>query len=230
MEVASLAVPGLETDADYRAQYAWLSPHGLDGCAPRNVRIDQVRKGEHDGHYVINGRVRATFEHPFLVRRGDQWGFASAHLLEVGDFLIVPAAGGGLAEERITSLDARAGVVRTVTIHVPGTNMFLADGAWTHNDMPSFDTFGSPSSGSGSGSGSGSSSGSSSGSGSGGGKSSGSSFNSDSGGTPSASVWSQSSQSYNSGGGGGGGASLSGGGGIDSGGGGGWGQWGNGHA
>jgi hypothetical protein len=229
MEVASLAVPGLETDADYRAQYAWLSPHGLDGCAPRNVRIDQVRKGEHDGHYVINGRVRATFEHPFLVRRGDQWGFASAHLLEVGDFLIVPAAGGGLAEERITSLDARAGVVRTVTIHVPGTNMFLADGAWTHNDMPSFDTFGSPSSGSGSGSGSGSSSGSSSGSGSGGGKSSGSSFNSDSGGTPSASVWSQSSQSYNSGGGGGGG-SLSGGGGIDSGGGGGWGQWGNGHA
>jgi uncharacterized membrane protein YgcG len=158
-------VPGLETDVDYRAQYAWLSSHGLDGCTSRNVRIDHVKKGEHDGHYLINGRIRATFEHPFLVRRGDQWGFASAHLLEIGDRLVIPAAG-GLGEERIDSIEAIAGVVRTVAIHVPGTNTFLADGAWTHNDISL--TLLSSSSGSSS-SGSGSSS-------SGSGKDSGSSF------------------------------------------------------
>jgi len=177
MEVASLAVPGLETDVDYRAQYAWLSSHGLDDCSPRRVRIDHVRKGEHDGHYVINGRIRATFEHPFLVRRGDQWGFVSAHLLEIGDRLVVPAAAGSLGEERIESIEAIAGIVRTVAIHVPGTNMFLGDGAWTHNDI-SLTVLSSSSGSMSSGSGAGSSSGSSSGSG---GKGSGSSFSGNSG-------------------------------------------------
>lgn len=44
--------------------------------------------GEHAGFFVINRRIKVTFEHPFLVRRGDEWGFCSADLLKVGDWLI----------------------------------------------------------------------------------------------------------------------------------------------
>jgi hypothetical protein len=177
-----------------------------------------VRKGEHDGYYVINDRIQATFEHPFLVRRGDQWGFASANLLEIGDLLVLP----DLGEERVRSIDARPGVVRTVSIHVPRTNTYLAGGVWVHN-APTLETQGS-SSGSGSSTAASSDMSDSSGSG----KSGGSSWNSgDSGSAPSVSVWSQNSDTYQSGGGGG----LSGGG-VDSGGGGlgggGWGEWGNG--
>ncbi len=138
MEVASLRIPDLVPDANYDAQYAWLTDAGLGSCERRSVAIDRVRKGEHDGYYVINGRVQATFEHPFLVRREGQWGFASANLLEIGDLLVLP----DLREERVSSIDARPGLVRTVSIHVPGTNTYIAGGVWVHNAL-SLDTMGS---------------------------------------------------------------------------------------
>jgi uncharacterized membrane protein YgcG len=131
--VRSLSVPGLQTDAPFRAQYEWLSSWGLDGTTVREARVAEVRFGEHNGFYLINRRIKATFEHPFLVRRDEEWGFCSAELLQVGDFLIT-LADGQLDEERIDSLERVDGVVRTVAIRVPGTNIYLADGVWTHND------------------------------------------------------------------------------------------------
>jgi uncharacterized membrane protein YgcG len=106
---------------------------GLDGTTVREARVAEVRFGEHNGFYLINRRIKATFEHPFLVRRDEEWGFCSAELLQVGDFLIT-LADGQLDEERIDSLERVDGVVRTVAIRVPGTNIYLADGVWTHND------------------------------------------------------------------------------------------------
>ena len=133
-EIRSLLVPGLKTDVPFRAQYEWLSTWGLDGATVRAARVSEVRLGEHDGFCLINRRIKATFEHPFLVRRGDAWGFCSAELLQAGDLLIVEQ-NSNLSEERVTSLERIEGRVRTVAIRVPATNTYLADGAWTHNDV-----------------------------------------------------------------------------------------------
>jgi len=135
--VRSLLVPGLETDVPFRAQYEWLSSWGLEGATVRDARVAEIRIGEHDGFYVINGRIKATFEHPFLVRRDEEWGFCSAEMLAVGDYLI-NLVDGALDEERIDSIERIDGVVRTVAIHVPGTNTYLAEGVWTHNDAKGF--------------------------------------------------------------------------------------------
>ncbi len=102
----------------------------------RDGRVVEVRLGEHDGFYLINRRVKATFEHPFLVRRDEEWGFCSAELLEVGDYLTT-LVDGQLDEERIDVIERIDGVVRTVAISVPGTNTYLAEGVWTHNDAKS---------------------------------------------------------------------------------------------
>ena len=131
--VRSLSVPGLKADMPFRAQYEWLSTWGLEGATVRDARVAEVRLGEHDGFYLINRRIKATFEHPFLVRRDEEWGFCSAELLQVGDFLVTLDCG-QLDEERVDSLERVDGVVRTVAIHVPSTNTYLADGVWTHND------------------------------------------------------------------------------------------------
>ena len=180
-----MSVPGLEVDTPFRAQYDWQSTEGLDDARIRPAIVSQITLGKHDGFIVINGRIKATFEHPFLIRRGDAWGFCSADLLRVGDHLVTP----DLAEEPITTIERIPGRVRTASITVPGTNTYLADGAWVHNDLakvpessgsgagPLGATTGSGSGSSGSGSVSGSSSGSDSG------KSSGSSFDSSSSGS-----------------------------------------------
>ena len=134
--VRSVALPGLKADDPIRVQYEWLSTWGLEGATVREGRVAEVRIGEHDGFYLINRRIKATFEHPFLVRRDEEWGFCSAEMLKVGDFMIT-LVDGQLGEERIDSLEQIAGIVHTVAIHVPGTNTYLADGVWTHNDAKS---------------------------------------------------------------------------------------------
>jgi hypothetical protein len=135
--VRSLVVPGLKTDVPFKAQYQWLSTWGLEGASERPARVSQVRLGEHDGFFLINRRIKATFEHPFLVRRGDEWGFCSTDQLRVGDVLVTAGPNGALGEESIDAIERVAGRVRTVALYVPGTNTYLADGAWTHNDAPS---------------------------------------------------------------------------------------------
>ena len=63
--------PGLQTDVTYWAQYEWHSMWGLEGATVRHGRIAEVCLGENDGFYLINQRIKATFEHPFLVHRDD---------------------------------------------------------------------------------------------------------------------------------------------------------------
>lgn len=104
----------------------------------RDGRVAEVRLGEHDGFYLINRRIKATFEHPFLVRRDEAWGFCSAELLKVGDYLTT-LVDGQLDEERLDAIERIDGAVRTVAIHIPGTNTYLAEGVWTHNDAKSSD-------------------------------------------------------------------------------------------
>jgi hypothetical protein len=170
----------------------------MRGTKPTVARVRSVKLGEHHGFVVINRRIKATPEHPFLVRRGDEWGFVSAEFIKKGDYLI----GERLAEELVQSVDRVDAPTRTVSIYVPGTNVYSAEGVWTHNDLPveaatsgvnevsatsATSASGSASaSASGSGSTSGSSSGSSSSSGSGS-KSSGSSFSSSGSGSGTAS-------------------------------------------
>ncbi len=132
----SLVVPGVKTDASFIAQYESFSTWGHDVAKMRSGRVSHLSIGEHDGFYVINRRIKATFEHPFLVRRGDAWGFCSVELLQVGDCLVTPTAD-GFGEERIDTLERIDGRVRTVAIRVPGTNTYLAEGVWTHNDLSS---------------------------------------------------------------------------------------------
>lgn len=131
--VRSVALPGLKTDVPFRAQYEWLSTWGLEGATVREGRVAAVRLGEHNGFYLINRRIKATFEHPFLVRRDEAWGFCSAEMLAVGDYLTT-LVDGHLEEERLDAIERIDGVIRTVAIHVPGTNTYLAEGVWTHND------------------------------------------------------------------------------------------------
>jgi hypothetical protein len=131
--LCSVSIPGLRTDEPERVQYEWLSTWGLEGATVRDARVAEIRIGEHYGFYAINGRIKATFEHPFLVRRDEEWGFCSAERLKEGDYLIT-LVDGALDEERIHSLERIDGVVRTVAIHVPVTNTYLAEGVWTHND------------------------------------------------------------------------------------------------
>jgi len=140
--VESLDVPGLARDAEWQAQYQWRVT-GAAAPRPCTSRIANVRRGTHEGFFLINDRVKATFEHPFLIRRGGETGFCSAELLRVGNRLVRH----DLADEPIRSVERIDRTVRTVALHVPGTNVYVADGVWVHNDAASSGSGGGSSSG-----------------------------------------------------------------------------------
>ncbi|MFU8830093.1 MAG: Hint domain-containing protein, partial [Phycisphaerales bacterium] len=142
---------------------------GLHDADRVPARVASIALGEHKGFVVINRRIKATPEHPILIRRGDEWGFASAEFVQPGDRLVDEQ----FNEEPVDRVERVEAPTRTVAIHIPGTNTLLAEGVWVHNDLPA------PSSGVTSGSG-GSGSGSASGSGSSGKSSGSSSFSSSS--------------------------------------------------
>ena len=136
-KIASVDIPGMERDANYEAQYHWMSTDGLDGLVKRDATVGKTTHGQHSGYFVINGRVKATFEHPMLVRRGDDWGFCSIDRLVIGDLLINE----DLMEERIYKIQQVDGLVDTVSLYIPETNMYVADGVFAHNNV-SFGTGG----------------------------------------------------------------------------------------
>lgn len=104
-------------------------------------------------------RTKATPEHPFLVRRSDERGFASAEILKPGDYLI----GERLAWDRVQIVGFVDALARTVAVQLPG-QCVVGQGVWVHSDMAAMaKSSGSESSSSGSGSMSGSGSGSGSG-------------------------------------------------------------------
>jgi len=134
-------------------------------------------------------------------------GVCVRQVIQPNDFLIDEY----MNEEEVESVVRIDAPTRTVAIHIPGTNTFLAEGVWVHNDMPN-QTAQSGSSGSSSGSASGSGSGtaSESGSGSASGSTSGSSSSGSSSGSKSSG--SSSFSTSGSGSGSGSGSSSSGGG------------------
>lgn len=79
--------------------------------------------GEHQGFVIINRRIKATPEHAILIRRGDEWGFASAERVQQGDRLVDDQ----FNEEPVDRVDRVETPNRTVAIYIPGTNTLLTE-------------------------------------------------------------------------------------------------------
>lgn len=128
-EVASLDVFGMERDGINGCQYRWSRAASEAALNPVPAKVDRVSRSYHDGHYVINHRICATFEHPFLVRRGSVVGFVSADRLRPDDVLLRPDG----TNEEVFAIGKVQGLVKTANLHVAGTNIFSASDVWVHN-------------------------------------------------------------------------------------------------
>ncbi|MFO0082900.1 MAG: Hint domain-containing protein, partial [Phycisphaerales bacterium] len=86
--VAALDVAGLDRAVPWRAQYQWLRPWAEAALTPVTGTVGTVKLGTHEGFITINGRLRLTPEHPVLLKRNEEIGFASAEFVQVGDALV----------------------------------------------------------------------------------------------------------------------------------------------
>lgn len=86
-------VPGMtdESRADWRDWTASIAE--VDEGFPLPVTVTLAFHGAYPWHYLIDGDIRATFEHTFLVLRGEEWAWRRAEDIRVGDFMMGPWGG-----------------------------------------------------------------------------------------------------------------------------------------
>lgn len=124
--VAGYAVEGM-IDEEAPGWRDWTMPAGGEDAGqivPVTVRCRMT--SSYRWHYLINGDLRATYEHTFLIRRGDVWGWRRAEELQPGDvFLTGDFAGWPV--QTIERVDAAMDVAN-VDVEETDTYLFLTPG------------------------------------------------------------------------------------------------------
>ena len=80
-------------------------------------------------YYVFNNRLRATYEHPIFIKRGDVCMFERAENVTIGDCMFTSDN----EFEIISSIDIIDESVQTININIEENDVYFADGILVHN-------------------------------------------------------------------------------------------------
>lgn len=83
--------------------------------------VECAMHGEYPWHYLVNGELRATYEHEFLIRRGDEWGWYCTEELQPGDAFLAED-GSPVVVETIERVDEP---MRIANLNVETVDSFL---------------------------------------------------------------------------------------------------------
>ena len=125
-EVTSVSLAGLDSEQED----AWKSfSSATFAPIPSVSRIVGIQQAEFDHCYLLNGTLKATFEHPLLVRRNGLYLFMRTKDLVIGDDLF-HYENGWVPLQGHQRLD---GTVSVVNINVESQDTYFADSFLVHN-------------------------------------------------------------------------------------------------
>lgn len=86
-ELLSMSIPGMPLDFDAEDTWKNWEVDSIDGIEQATATVIKVTTNTYATHYLINGSLRATYEHPFFVLRNGSYQFITAENLILGDML-----------------------------------------------------------------------------------------------------------------------------------------------
>ena len=145
--IKSAVIPGVPLDFDAEDTWKeWVGvPHGnapnnvwatafydiqeMNRVTPVEASIFDIYYDFYDSYFLVNGKIKATWEHPFFVLKNGSYSFVQALQLEVGnkiftidnDFIAV------------TSVEIINEEIETVNINVEPYDVYFAEGILLHN-------------------------------------------------------------------------------------------------
>ena len=112
----------------------------LDGAEQVTATVKEIYFDWYKDYYLINKRIKTTFEHPFLIKRDGKYKFVITLDLQIGDefvtnrqWLIPEAKENELVFEEITSIDRIKEELETVNINCEPHDVYFAGGVLAHN-------------------------------------------------------------------------------------------------
>jgi hypothetical protein len=118
--VTSVALTGLDSANENGWQTYQTS---FFGPSPNTASVIGVLNSQFNAYYVINNKLRITFEHPVLIKRGQQYQFSRAENLVIGDELFHFVNGW----TQLDSFELVNETVDVVNIHVETQDTYFAD-------------------------------------------------------------------------------------------------------
>ena len=145
--VKSAQIPGVPLDFD--AEDTWKTWTGVPhGNAPNNVwatayydiqemnRVEPVSASVfdiyydfYDSYFLVNGKIKATWEHPFFVLRNGNYSFQKTLSLQVGDKVFTTDND----FTTVSSIESVLEEIETVNINVEPYDVYFAEGILLHN-------------------------------------------------------------------------------------------------
>jgi hypothetical protein len=80
-------------------------------------------------YYVFNNKLKATYEHPIFIKRGNSYIFERAEDITIGDYMF----NSNNEFELILSIDIIDETIQTININIEENDVYFADGILVHN-------------------------------------------------------------------------------------------------
>jgi hypothetical protein len=127
--VKSIAINGLNPNIEMNWE-GWLTNDFQyeDGLSI----ITNIDDNSFDEYYVFNNKLKATYEHPIFIKRGDTYKFECAENITIGDYMFTS----NNEFELISSIDIIDDYVQTININIEENDVYFADGVLVHNIAP----------------------------------------------------------------------------------------------
>jgi hypothetical protein len=124
--VKSMSINGLNAGQEF----AWqnFSTNNFEYEEGLSIIYD-INDNSFNQYYVFNNRLRATYEHPIFIKRGDICMFEPAENVTIGDYMFTSDN----EFEIITSIDIIDESVQTININIEENDVYFADGILVHN-------------------------------------------------------------------------------------------------
>jgi hypothetical protein len=127
-ELLSLSVSSIPDEENPSYLDSWTS-NNLDDATFTTTAVTNIIKSTWEGYYLLNNKLKVTYEHTMLVKRDDLWKFTQMENVVVGDY-VVDSEGDTIL---VTSIQYVNSPVETVSIDTEVKDLYFANDILVHN-------------------------------------------------------------------------------------------------
>jgi len=131
-EVLAITLPTMPLDFDDEETWKDWETNTIEGAEQTTATVKEIYFDWYKDYYVINDRIKTTYEHPFFVKRDSKYTFETTADLQAGDEFLTDTSGSFVFEE-ITSIEKINEELETVNINCEPHDVYFAGGVLVHN-------------------------------------------------------------------------------------------------
>ena len=131
-EILSLTIPTMPLDFDDEDTWSTWETNTISGSEFTTSTVNEIYFDWYENYYILNDRIKVTFEHPFFVKHDSKYEFVKTEDLIIGDEILTDTSG-SFTFESITSKELIEEELETVNLNVEPSDVYFAGGVLVHN-------------------------------------------------------------------------------------------------